>query len=157
MQLQLILNWIRLREMDPEIVLSFKDCLRELGLKVTPERLAILEEIYSTPDHFEPDDLFLRLRQKKARVSRATVYRTLDLLAQNGFVSKVSVGPNQTQYENTLAQAHHEHLVCLECGKIIEFQDAEIERLQKAVCEEHSFRATKHNLIIFGLCSECRQ
>ena len=142
--------------MDPDIVASFKDSLRDSGLKVTPGRLAILEEVYSTSDHFDSDDLFVRLRENNAHVSRATIYRTLDLLVESGFIAKVSLGANQTQYENTLAQEHHEHLVCLECGKIIEFQDEEIERLLKAVCKEHQFRATKHNLIIFGLCCDCR-
>jgi len=78
------------------------------------------------------------------------------MLVENGFVSKVNVGTSQVHFENTLAQKHHEHLVCTQCGKIIEFNNNIIEQQQDKVCKEYGFMPTKHNLIIFGLCDECQ-
>lgn len=143
--------------MDKQLIDKFKETLHDNGMKCTPERLSIFQEIYSSSEHFDADEIYFRMRKEKKRVSRATVYRTLDLLVENGFVSKVNVGLSQVHFENTLAQEHHEHLVCTQCGKIIEFNNNVIENEQDKICEEHGFFPTKHNLIIFGLCESCRK
>ena len=142
--------------MDKRLIEKFKDTLHTNGLKCTPERLSIFKEVYSSSEHFDADEIYFRMRNEKKRVSRATVYRTLDMLVENGFVSKVNVGTSQVHFENTLAQKHHEHLVCTQCGKIIEFNNNIIEQQQDKVCKEYGFMPTKHNLIIFGLCDECQ-
>ncbi len=126
-------------------------------MKCTPARLSIFKEVYSSSEHFDADEIYFRLRSEKKRVSRATVYRTLDLLVENGFVSKVNVGMSQVHFENTLAQAHHEHLVCTQCGKIIEFNNKLLEEEQNRICKEYGFLPTKHNLIVFGLCDKCQR
>ena len=143
-------------ELDKALVDKFRDTLHTNGMKCTPARLSMFEEIYSSSDHFDADEIYFRMRRDKKRVSRATVYRTLDILVDNGFVAKVNVGQNQVLFENTLAQKHHEHLVCTQCGKIIEFSDSSIEGQQEKVCKEFGFLPTKHNLIIFGLCNDCQ-
>ncbi|MCH7619941.1 MAG: transcriptional repressor, partial [Candidatus Marinimicrobia bacterium] len=76
---------------------------------------------------------------------------------ENGFVSKVNVGQSQVHFENTLAQKHHEHLVCTQCGKIIEFNNKLLEEEQNRICKEYGFLPTKHNLIVFGLCDKCQR
>ena len=136
---------------------KFRDTLHENGMKCTPARLSIFKEVYSSSEHFDADEIYFRLRSEKKRVSRATVYRTLDLLVENGFVSKVNVGQSQVHFENTLAQKHHEHLVCTQCGKIIEFNNKLLEEEQNRICKEYGFLPTKHNLIVFGLCDKCQR
>ncbi|MCH7495198.1 MAG: transcriptional repressor [Candidatus Marinimicrobia bacterium] len=126
-------------------------------MKCTPARLSIFKEVYSSSEHFDADEIYFRLHSEKKRVSRATVYRTLDLLVENGFVSKVNVGQSQVHFENTLAQKHHEHLVCTQCGKIIEFNNKLLEEEQNRICKEYGFLPTKHNLIVFGLCDKCQR
>ena len=126
-------------------------------MKCTPARLSIFKEVYSSSEHFDADEIYFRLRSEKKRVSRATVYRTLDLLVENGFVSKVNVGQSQVHFENTLAQKHHEHLVCTQSGKIIEFNNKLLEEEQNRICKEYGFLPTKHNLIVFGLCDKCQR
>ena len=126
-------------------------------MKCTPARLSIFKEVYSSSEHFDADEIYFRLHSDKKRVSRATVYRTLDLLVENGFVSKVNVGRSQVHFENTLAQKNHEHLVCTQCGKIIEFNNKLLEEEQNRICKEYGFLPTKHNLIVFGLCDECQR
>ena len=126
-------------------------------MKCTPARLSIFKEVYSSSEHFDADEIYFRLRSEKKRVSRATVDRTLDLLVENGFVSKVNVGQSQVHFENTLAQKHHEHLVCTQCGKIIEFNNKLLEEEQNRICKEYGFLPTKHNLIVFGLCDKCQR
>ena len=142
--------------MDKALLEKFKDTLHTNGMKCTPARLLIFKEIYSSSEHFDADEIYFRMRREKKSVSRATVYRTLDLLVENGFVSKVNVGASQVHFENTLAQKHHEHLVCTQCGKIIEFSNDMIEKQQDKICKEFGFFPTKHNLIIFGLCDKCQ-
>ncbi len=142
--------------MDKVLLEKFKDTLHTNGMKCTPARLLIFEEIYSSSEHFDADEIYFRMRSEKKSVSRATVYRTLELLVENGFVSKVNVGASQVHFENTLAQKHHEHLVCTQCGKIIEFNNDMIEEEQDKICKEFDFFPTKHNLIIFGLCDKCQ-
>ena len=142
--------------MDKTLLEKFKDTLHTNGMKCTPARLTIFKEVYSSSEHFDADEIYFRMRKEKKSVSRATVYRTLDLLVENGFVSKVNVGASQVHFENTLAQGHHEHLVCTQCGKIIEFRNDMIEKQQDKICKEYGFFPTKHNLIIFGLCDKCQ-
>ncbi len=143
--------------MDKRLIEKFKDTLHTNGMKCTPARLLIFKEVYSSSAHFDADEIYFRMRQEKKSVSRATVYRTLDLLVENGFVSKVNVGASQVHFENTLAQEHHEHLVCTQCGKVIEFRNDMIEKEQDKICKKFNFFPTKHNLIIFGLCDSCQQ
>ena len=142
--------------MDKALIEKFKNTLHTNGMKCTPARLSIFKEVYSSSEHFDADEIYFRMRREKHSVSRATVYRTLDLLVENGFVSKVNVGASQVHFENTLAQEHHEHLVCTQCGKIIEFRNDMIEKQQDKICKEFGFFPTKHNLIIFGLCDKCQ-
>lgn len=107
--------------------------------------------------HFEIEELIERLRQCQAAVSRASIYRTLSLLISSGLVDKTSFDAAGPCYEIVRGHHdHHDHMVCVKCGKLIEFKQAEIERLQEEVAEEHGFNMRGHRLTIYGVCRNCR-
>ena len=130
--------------------------LKERGLKLTPSRKAIIDEVKSMAGHFDPDELMIRLREKKIKASRASVYRTLPLLRDCGLIEEAIYKDRKTCYERCQAEAHHDHMVCASCGKVIEFFSRDIERLQDEICQLHGFRSQSHTLEIRGLCSSCR-
>ncbi|MCC7430540.1 transcriptional repressor [bacterium] len=126
-------------------------------MRFTPEREIILDEVLKAKTHLEADSLFLTLYQRGIKVSRATVYRTLDLLIKCGLAEKNSFGQNHAHYESVFGTIHHDHLVCLSCEKVIEFIDEEIEELQDKICEKFGFKAVKHSHQIFGYCEKCQK
>lgn len=132
------------------------DYLKERGLKLTPSRRAIIDEVKSMTGHFDPDELLARLREKKMKVSRASIYRTLPLLRDCGLIEEAIYKDRKTRYERCHAEAHHDHMVCASCGRVIEFFSKDIERLQDEICQVHGFRSQSHTLEIRGLCSSCR-
>src|SRR4030066_788071 len=136
---------------------KFEYFLRKKNLKLTRERRDILDEMSGSDRHFGPEELLLQLRDKGKRVSRATVYRTLELLVNSGVVKKVCLGPQQFHYES-LAQKEqrHSHLVCLKCGKIVEFSDPRTEERINEICRENNFKMTSRCFQVFGFCSRCR-
>ncbi|MGE5347336.1 MAG: Fur family transcriptional regulator [Acidithiobacillales bacterium] len=134
----------------------FSDFLKRKGLKTTRERTALFDEIFSTHRHFDAEDLVLRMRERGAKISRATVYRSLDLLFECGLVGRVRLNEEKYRYERLRKGEHHDHLICAACGKVIEFVDRAIERRQEAVCKAYDFLATSHSHQIRGLCASCR-
>lgn len=130
--------------------------LRKKGMKVTEERLEVCREIFQTAGHFEADDLLIRLRQQGKPVSKATIYRTLPLLLESGLVRQSFLaGEKQTYYENTFGLKGHEHLICVSCGKVIEFTSPQLDHLLKTVTAEHGFQQQRRRIEIFGLCEDC--
>ncbi len=136
--------------------LKFIEFLRHTGQKVTGSRRKILEEVYRRHDHFDAEELYLRLKERKSGVSRATVYRTLNLLTSCGLVRKMELGESRSMYEHVLGHPHHDHLVCISCGKIYEFNHPLIEEMQKDICRQHDFEMLTHNQQIYGRCRACR-
>ncbi|MDH4129933.1 MAG: transcriptional repressor [Spirochaetota bacterium] len=134
----------------------FRDFISQKSLKMTSEREKILDAVFSTHDHFDVDELLIRLKETKIKVSRATIYRTLDLLVECQIVKKMLFNDSQSRYEHVLGHEHHDHLICTECRKIIEFYSEEIEGLQKAICKKYDFQETDHSLKIYGKCFNCR-
>jgi len=143
--------------MEETILNSFKDALRRENLKLTPQRKQIFSAIADTDEHWEVDDIIYRFREDNQRISRATVYRTLDILVDYGFVRKVDFGEGRFRYEYAAGQDHHDHLICEDCGEIIEFLNEKIERQQVKICKDYSFQPTKHVLQIYGLCQDCQK
>ena len=131
--------------------------LRQVGARPTTQRLAVIKAVGELDRHFEAEQLVDHLRRRGERVSRATVYRTLPLLVTLGVLREVHSTDRHRHYERTDAMAHHDHLVCLECGRVEEFMDPRIEALQREVCHERSFAAVGHRTEIVGLCCKCRQ
>jgi Fur family ferric uptake transcriptional regulator len=131
--------------------------LRARGLRITGDRLAIWHELLTARDHMDADELYRRLRDKGLKGSRATVYRTLDLYVKAALVSKIRATEQRFVYEVAIGRKHHDHLVCVGCGKIIEFVNEQIERLQDEVAQKHGFELVAHFMRLSGLCAACRR
>ena len=132
--------------------------LKSTGKKrATQERNAVLDAVMSTQGHFDAEGLYYRLVSNEVKVSRATVYNTLDLLQECGLVSKYRFTENSSRYERSFGRPHHHHMVCLECGDIFEFVNDRLERLQIEVCTEKNFSPQSSTVQIFGTCAKCRK
>ena len=134
----------------------FKNILRRNGLKYTPQRVAVLKEIIKDQQHRECEDIYLALRQKGSYVSRATIYRTMDILVKNDFARKMEIGDGRTRYEIKMGSPHHDHLICTSCGKIVEFVDQNVEDLQIKIAKRYHFKLQRHIHQLFGICRKCR-
>jgi Fur family ferric uptake transcriptional regulator len=135
----------------------FQTFLAGQGLKLTNERAALVREIFSTHYHFEADELLFKMKEKGLKISRATIYRTLELLVRSGMVRRVHLGEDHYHYEYVSGNSHHDHLICTTCGSVIEFHDPAIEERQREICERKKFTPTFHNLQILGVCEACRR
>lgn len=134
----------------------FQEYLRGHRLNVTSERLEILEEIFASQDHFDAKGLLRRLRARGRRVSRATTYRTLDLLVDAKIIVRLEFGDGEAHYEILHGRPHHDHFLCVRCGRIIEFKSEEIERRLEEIARDYRFAPDAHYLHVRGLCSRCR-
>jgi Fur family ferric uptake transcriptional regulator len=135
----------------------FKEYLVSHGMKYTPERRVVLHAIVSFPGHFDADALHDRIKKNNDKLSLATVYRALPHFITAGIVKESLRTEGRTHYENSFGSEHHDHLICLGCGAIIEFIDERIEELQNQVCEKYSFKAVDHKLGIRGYCKACQK
>ena len=135
----------------------FQNFLGEKGLKFTKERTAVLKEVFSFHGHFAPEDLYLRIKDSGSKASRASVYRTLNLLVESGLVEKVTRTDKGNVYEHTFGHTHHDHMICDLCGSIIEFYSEKLENLQEEICSSHIFQGKSHTLEIRGYCTECKK
>lgn len=135
---------------------AFEEFLRARELKLTTQRERIFERAFSTHEHFSAEQLYDWLREEPgARVSRATVYRTIGLLAEGGFLGSLDTGRGELVYEHLLGHKHHDHMVCMECGRIEEFHDERIEALQHEACQRMGFVLVSHSHRLIGLCRAC--
>ena len=135
----------------------FQEFLSQQGLKLTGERTALVREIFATHYHFEADERLFKMKEKNVKISRATVYRTLELLVKSGMVRRVHLGEDHYHYEHVTGNSHHDHLICTACGGVIEFHDEVLEARQREICEKKKFTPTFHNLQILGVCDSCRR
>jgi len=134
----------------------FRTYLRKNGLKFTPERKAILEGVFSFHKHFDVDELYEKLHYRHKRISRASIYRTLPLLIKSNLIGEALRCRGRVSYEQVFGHRHHDHLICIKCGKVIEFINDKIEKLQNDICGEYGFLPVEHRLGIRGYCKECR-
>ena len=135
----------------------FKTLLKENGLKFTKQRELVLKCLYENEGHFTPDELYSLLKRDypEITIGIATVYRTLALLEESGIATSISFGTQGKRYEFGLKK-HHDHLICTECGKIIEFFDETIEKRQEEIARTFNFEMHDHTMKIVGLCEACR-
>jgi Fur family ferric uptake transcriptional regulator len=135
---------------------NFERYLRGRSLKLTSQRGRIFDRAFETHEHFSAETLYRWMREEPGpAVSRATVYRTLGLLVEGGFIESLDAGRGELVYEHTLGHKHHDHMVCLDCGRIDEFHDARIEDLQQEAAARKGFRIVEHDHRLLGYCRSC--
>ena len=134
---------------------QFLEYVRSRGMRVTGERLALLEAIYEHHEHIDADALLDSLKAKGQKISRATVYRNLELLVECGLVRKQRLGHDRFLYEHVHPGQRHDHLVCRECGRVVEFVSPGIAALQEEICRAHDFDPSQFTLQIHSLCNDC--
>jgi Fur family ferric uptake transcriptional regulator len=130
--------------------------IQKKGLKRTSQRDLILDVFLRTEDHLSNEDLYQLVKKEDPTVGQTTVYRTLKLLTEAGLAREVRFGDGRAHYEHNYKHQHHDHMICSECGKIIEFFSAELEAIQDAMAAKHHFEITQHLLRIIGICADCQ-
>ena len=132
-----------------------KKALKKEGLRYTHQRQAIWDELSASDEHRDAEEIYLALYNSGLKVSRATVYRTIDVLVKNNLVRKLDLGDGRARYENKMDTAHHDHLICVQCGKIEEFMDNVIENRQEEIVENFGYKLIRHIHQLFVICDEC--
>lgn len=134
----------------------FSEYLQSRGKRITQQRRALVDHVFERHDHFDADELIANVARLDVhnKVSRPTVYRTLNELVEAGLLRRMNLG-GRAVYEHDYGYPSHDHLHCTMCDQLIEFQSDELERLREAVAREHRFRVTGHRLIVTGVCSGC--
>lgn len=134
----------------------FKIFLEQNKNRKTPERFAILEEIYMNQQHFDAEALYIKMKQNAYRVSRATIYNTLDILVSCQLVIQHQFGHNKTLYEKAYGLPPHDHIICVKCGEIKEFFDERVNHIISKHTSEEGFLVARHSMNIYGVCRTCR-
>lgn len=135
----------------------FNEHIQKAGLRRTTQREVIMEVFLRTEEHLTSEDLYWLVQKEDPSVGHTTVYRTLKLLTEAGLAREVRFGDNKTYYEHHFEHQHHDHMICTDCGKVIEFFSAEIESLQDQMADNFGFRPTHHSLRMWGVCSDCQK
>jgi Fur family ferric uptake transcriptional regulator len=135
----------------------FRRYLREQGLPVTQQREAIAEVVFTSSEHLSVEELESLLRERGEKIGKATIYRTLEMLVKSGLVEEHDFGEGFKRYEHLFGQQPvHEHLICTNCSRVIEFQSPQVVRLQEETAASHGFLPTRHRLEIYGICATCQ-
>lgn len=131
--------------------------LRDKGLRWTTQRALIVRTALGSRDHFTADELLASCKKRDGSVSRATVYRTLAVLEEAGVVEGLDTGDGGRRFESMLGQEHHDHMLCIGCGALIEFRDDALEARQDVAAARHGFRIVSHSLRLYGHCAACQR
>jgi Fe2+ or Zn2+ uptake regulation protein len=129
-----------------------KQILHKENLRYTQQRQEVWDEICASDEHQDAENIYNSLRKRQIKVSRATVYRTIDVLVKNNLVRRLNLGDGRSRFENKIGIEHHDHIVCLDCRKIVEFMDETIEKMQIRSAKEQGFEIVRHVHQLFGRC-----
>ena len=132
-----------------------EDYITRNNLKITSQRRTVLKAFLESEKHVSVEELYNSISKSEPKIGLATVYRTLALLTKSGLALEMDFGDGQKRYEHCYMHAHHDHMVCTECGKIIEFNHPLIEKFQEDVAKENGFTITSHKLDLMGTCRDC--
>jgi len=140
-----------------EYILKFKDLIKSLGLNNSIQREYVLKVLFDSEEHLSADEILFKVREEhKVSIGITTVYKMLNFLEEIKVLSSISLeGSNVKVYELSFS-THHDHLVCLKCGKIVEFMHAKIEAFQDDIAKENGFTLESHSMILYGTCSKCK-
>ena len=135
----------------------FRRYLREQGLPVTQQREAVADIVFSSTGHLSVEDIEAALKGQGERIGTATIYRTMEILVRSGLVEEHDFGEGFKRYEHLFGQQPiHEHLICTNCSRVIEFQSPQVVRLQEETARQHGFLPTRHRLEVYGICASCQ-
>jgi Fur family ferric uptake transcriptional regulator len=134
-----------------------KTFMKQKGFKSTRQRDIIASEFFKCEDHITAEDLYMKINKRHKEIGSTTVYRTLKLLAESGLATARVFADQLTRYEPVSEDEHHDHLICLDCGSIIEFEDPKLERLQEKIASEFGFSIVDHKVEFYGYCRDCKK
>ncbi len=132
----------------------FREFLKSEKNRITPERFEVMDYALEYDGHFGADDLYILMKNQNSTVSRATVYKTLELLVQCDLVGKRNFGDNLTRYESNFKKQNHDHLICMDCGRIVEFISPKVKKIPEEICEENNFSMESYSFNIFARCKD---
>lgn len=135
---------------------SFSEYLRRKELRQTRQREIILDAFLAGGRHITAEELYNKVREQNPEIGFATVHRNLKLMCDSGIAEEIKIGTQKARYEQACGKEHHDHLICVKCGKFIEVNDERLERLQDKLAEAQDFTPLRHKLEIYGFCRECR-
>ena len=133
-----------------------REFLKKGNNRITPERFEVMDSALDFDGHFGADELYVLMKNRKSRVSRATVYKTLELLVQCDLLSKRNFGDNMTRYESNFKRQSHDHLICMDCGRIIEFSEISLEKIPQELCKNLNFKFESYSFNIFARCKNIK-
>ena len=141
--------------MDSKEIDVLENYISENNLKITKQRRTVLKAFLECKNHISVEELYNTVLKTEPKIGLATVYRTLALLTKSGLALEMDFGDGQKRYESSYRTVHHDHMVCTECGKIIEFNHPLIEKYQEEIAKVNNFKITSHKLDLFGYCLDC--
>ena len=135
----------------------FRTLISAGGLRATKQREEIFNIFLNSPGHKNLSEIYAQVAKVNPKIGYATVYRTLKLLTRLGLADRQKFADGETRYEPTSEGSHHDHLICVDCGRIIEFEDKPLEALQKDIAKRHHFKVFHHRMELYGRCADCAQ